>query len=938
MSITTGPGSSSRLPTITDVPSRGAQVAKGLAALVGTIVIVVGVPVALLSAFGTPWPSEAPSLEWLTRPTTMETTLGILAAVVWLAWAHFVVCLLVEAVAERRRRGLSPQVPGGGIGTQALARRLIATIVLMAGTASVSMTSASAATAPAAEQTSYSASVLPEAASFAESPSEQQVGVGSAALPELTDLQDATPADVDAGATTYYDVKPPEGRHYDTLWDIADRYLGDGLRYKEIWELNKGVEQPDGRVLTNADLIHPGWVMKMPSDARGPGLKVVEHVAPAPGADPTSAAADGTQAEAAAADAGAVDTAPAGASGGAGQDAGGPLVREAWQPFFGVGAGLALAGAFLALRRHRASAPAGAGWNRRGDRPDPTDPTPTPPSPGGRLRDETDVDATGWLDKALRSWNDGHGVPAPARASYSDSGLVVGFEQAPTRPAPAGWSAPRPTTWTVDPGTDFTVRGPAPLPGLVTLGRRDDGSLLMIDLESQSGLVALDGDSSMARGIALSWAVDAATHAWADDRRVTLVGFADDLSRVAPGVIRRTDDVGRVLESLENVARLHRRRCRETGRDDVRSARAGSPDDDWTFHLVVCSGLPREDEMAQLRALAADPAVSLGVVVVGTDREAALALHTRPDGRISAPHHGIDVTAQVLDREAARALDELFEPVDGGRRPSLETLVDALESEGEVSQAAAEAVATLDVLGPVRVTTQGEVEPERQPLLTELLVLLALHPQGVHVNRLSAALWPRGVDADLRDGVLTQLGDWLGTTADGEPVLREESGVWSLAPGAVRLDWDAFRDHLNRAATDGRQRETHLRTALELVRGTAFDDIPAGRYSWLEPMSAEADVALAIELTVQALAEAATSRGDVSAAEAALRRGLELLPANEELWRSRLWLAESEGSDVRGIVDDMYAAIAEHGSPVGASAATDALVDELAPGYRSSVA
>src|SRR5699024_4894945 len=113
----------SRLPTITDVPSRGAEIAKGLAAIVGTAVIVVAVPIGLLAAFGTPWPSEMPSLEWLTRPTTGEALLAVLAAVVWLAWAHFVICLVVEAVAERRQRGMAANVPGGGMGTQHLARR-----------------------------------------------------------------------------------------------------------------------------------------------------------------------------------------------------------------------------------------------------------------------------------------------------------------------------------------------------------------------------------------------------------------------------------------------------------------------------------------------------------------------------------------------------------------------------------------------------------------------------------------------------------------------------------------------------------------------------------------------------------------------------------------------------------------------------------------------
>lgn len=44
----------SKLPSITDVPSRGAEIAKGLAAVVGTALIVVGVPIGLLAGFGTP--------------------------------------------------------------------------------------------------------------------------------------------------------------------------------------------------------------------------------------------------------------------------------------------------------------------------------------------------------------------------------------------------------------------------------------------------------------------------------------------------------------------------------------------------------------------------------------------------------------------------------------------------------------------------------------------------------------------------------------------------------------------------------------------------------------------------------------------------------------------------------------------------------------------
>ena len=42
--------------------------------------------------------------------------------------------------------------------------------------------------------------------------------------------------------------------------------LGDGRRYKEIYELNKGLVQPDGRKLELARLIQPGWNLV---DARG---------------------------------------------------------------------------------------------------------------------------------------------------------------------------------------------------------------------------------------------------------------------------------------------------------------------------------------------------------------------------------------------------------------------------------------------------------------------------------------------------------------------------------------------------------------------------------------------------------------------------------------------------------------------------------------------
>jgi nucleoid-associated protein YgaU len=66
-------------------------------------------------------------------------------------------------------------------------------------------------------------------------------------------------------------VTPPRPvyvvQRYDSLWDIAERHLGNGLRWGEIFELNRNVVQDDGSRLENPDRIYPGWRLVLPADA-----------------------------------------------------------------------------------------------------------------------------------------------------------------------------------------------------------------------------------------------------------------------------------------------------------------------------------------------------------------------------------------------------------------------------------------------------------------------------------------------------------------------------------------------------------------------------------------------------------------------------------------------------------------------------------------------
>ena len=165
-------------------------------------------------------------------------------------------------------------------------------------------------------------------------------------------------------------------------------------------------------------------------------------------------------------------------------------------------------------------------------------------------------------------------------------------------------------------------------------------------------------------------------------------------------------------------------------------------------------------------------------------------------------------------------------------------------------------------LGHVSVTGPGELDEDRRDLLTEIVVYLALHPEGIHPNVLSAAIWPRGVSDDVRDSTLAQAATWLGVDEQGEPRLAIDSdGRWRLSRSGVRLDWDAFRALANRAAT-GDDPIGDLELALTQVTGAAWTGLPAPRYGWLAYETVEADVRVAAVAVARRLAELTAQAGD----------------------------------------------------------------------------
>lgn len=94
----------------------------------------------------------------------------------------------------------------------------------------------------------------------------------------------------------YYLVTATADGEAETLPEIAMRLLDSADRAEDIYELNEGRTQADGGMLTRGGPLHVGWVLVLPWDAIGDGVRYGVLVDPAatPAPTPASTAASPT--------------------------------------------------------------------------------------------------------------------------------------------------------------------------------------------------------------------------------------------------------------------------------------------------------------------------------------------------------------------------------------------------------------------------------------------------------------------------------------------------------------------------------------------------------------------------------------------------------------------------------------------------------------------
>jgi len=681
----------------------------GLAAAAVLAAIVAGGGAVLAwasAAFGpSHWPSAGEVARVLTSPDDGTVLAGILVVVGWAAWAYLTATIAADLWAGLRGRAPS-RARALGLG-RLLTGRLVAAVVALAVAGGAAMAVAPpVAAAPPAGGPAAAAPERPGAGAAGRPAGEHVVAAGenlsSIAAAELGDpgrwpeLFAATrgqpqpvgwpvedPDQIDVGQIVRLPGAPPgragAGRgtphtvaQDETMWGLAETYLGDPGRWPEIQAANPAADP----------LALPlGETIVIPPAAPGPAAAPAEAPALPPAAPPAAAPAPPSQA--AAAGAGQAPSEPAG------RPSGGPAPAPAASPGeSGTPAGPAgPAAAEGGLMDRLPPAPIkggitttlGAGlvlvlWRRRARRGFKAPPGAPPVAPAGAeaahegdARSVGDADLVGRAGQAFRRLTARGVLPRvelarmgrPVRRDADGRPVSVGggrVELMLSGPAelPAPWRAVEPNYWVCDlddvdqpagdgPETLRPIRaagqdeGRAPYPGLVCVGADEEDMQLFVDLEHLR-VLGISGDPGLVGEMQAAIAVGLATGQTADDIVVTTVGTMCGLdSALQTGSLAYTPTLAAELDRIEREAAGDRRELEEAGVGSAREARAaGVAPGTWYPNILIIPGSVTPSQRQRLGAvLAAQPEVALAAVAA--DDEMA-------DG------HQVRITVEATDR------------------------------------------------------------------------------------------------------------------------------------------------------------------------------------------------------------------------------------------------------------------------------------------------
>ena len=745
-------------------------------------------------------------------------------------------------------------------------------------------------------------------------------------------------------------------RKGDTLWAIAQQQLEDPLRYKEIFDLNKGRPQHDGKTLTDPTEILIGWTLHLPAQHHS--------------GDATS-----TRAHSSAQPSPAAPTVRPGAP------------RETTSPTEAAGATpltSATPNALIIPGHHR---PDPTGDSRAATGVAAT-PAPKPPtssaSPLAVHTDHSRIDdagvdfsrlaigltalaATGALTEVARrrrrqqsSRRPGQRVTMPEgqlavaetqlRASNAPLTLdtlrtalaqIVTACRATRRPLPrihavlasatsidllvpddtepcAPFAAASPGRWTLDMSAlddsppDALIGG---YPALVSVGTVED-AVLLLNLEA-AGTLAITGEQTAVDEAMRTIAVELGTSPLSAGVALTLPEHLADLADVADPdrVCATTTDAGARRAHARTTA--VRELLDSLPAADVLQARTTATDNDaWQPEILltdtdssaapwsgVCIIGTRMGDRGSRLHIGDDGTATLHPLGIGfrpsrlsdPDYKQLLALLGPPD---PAPHDDDNDATGIAGDELR--VDSATAALRSRRLEVLAALPHAVHSPSldlttrppAVLDSGAETWSGIRLLGRPDIVGARGGDDNRRARQIELVAYLALHP-GATAHEIDEALFPgRRVTHDMRNSLVTRTRTWLGADTDGALHLP----LVSSSSGYRLADgFGSDWDDFLTLARHGLESDAvePLQAALRLVRGRPFLGVDPAAYVWAEAVTQEM-ISSVVDVAYE-LAVRLLDDGEPSAAQDAAARGLLADPANESLHRIAITAALSRG-------------------------------------------
>jgi DNA-binding SARP family transcriptional activator len=887
-------------------------------------------------------------------PTADLTSVDAAIVAVWIAWIWLLVCVAAELVGHARGKPTTRLPVSRHI--QALLAILVSASIAIIPSAKLHVTTRiSAFGGHQAQPTVLLAKYEFHPRSASTGSSAQSGGPSGEESSSRPDRPIET-----RRRTIPYVVKPG-----DTMWSIAAGELGSPLRWREIATLNLGRVQDDGRTLTQAGWILPGWVLLLPAsgtDVSRGATKPPDHShmrgetggktskgevsrpvsptteerrGPMSGDDPGEKRANGRRT----ADETSLEVQPSPLPTARQNPDPAPFSNRSDPskenhrnvPLAPFGYGLLGAGVVMIINRLRRAQQRHRPVGRRIALPDDD-------LIGAEqlLRSSADYSAADWIDACLRILvascrRQGRRQPnvVAVRVLEQATELILGnpgdagsavepFESSREK---SSWVLPRESQILEEAHVDPWIAGMDVIsPALVTLGR-DRNGLMLVDIE-QAGSVAVFGEA--ADDVIRAMAIELAASRWSEQVNVVLVGMergsataieADPALDIFDRV-RMVGDLVEILPELRHISSERELMLDAVGALSTSDARMAVSGDGWDLTAVFCSCQyvsTNHKAVSELVSLAGAGARGVAVVCA-TERPIGTKWHlTTGDGPMSIKMTGVSETMvwpQTVDDVAGHQIAKL---VDVARRfEGVEPSVPDRELQGGAGEGTEEPAfpspaVEIRVLGPVEVV--GAARPFTRAWSLELVVYLAMHPGGASSDQWATHLWPsRSMAQASLHSTASAARRALGSTADGEDHLPRSHGRLALGPG-VRTDWDRFC--LLAESPDPEK----WKLALRLVRGLPFDGLRSTDWAVFSHVQANIE-SLVVDVSVRR-AEYCLSVDDSLGAEWAGRQGLLVSPYDERLYRILMRAADLAGNPagVEGVMNELLQLVGDEIEP-----------------------